>query len=118
MTAVSMKYKILQVGKYYSLQGGIETITRSLVNSLKKDHVVDVLCFSSDKLTHESKAGKSTICEVGTMFKFLSSPISLHFFTHFRKLRNKYDVVLIHTPNPLAAVALFLFGSNAKIIVQ
>jgi glycosyltransferase involved in cell wall biosynthesis len=113
-----MKYKILQVGKYYSLQGGIETITRSLVNSLKKDHVVDVLCFSKDKITHESRVGKSTIWEAGTMFKFLSSPISLKFFSHFKKLRNKYDIVLIHTPNPLAAVALFLFSTNAKIIIQ
>ncbi len=113
-----MKYKLLQVGKYFSLKGGIETVTRSLVFALHNDHLIDVLCFSRDDKTHISKIGNSTIWEAGTLFKFLSSPISIKFFTWFKALRKKYDVLLIHTPNPLAALALIFFPTKAKVVIQ
>lgn len=113
-----MSYRILQIGKYYSLKGGIETITRSLVSALEKDHVIDVLCFSETGTTQKKRIGKSNVWEAGTFFKFLSSPISFKYFKHFKALRKKYDIILIHCPNPLAAVALLLFHTNAKVVIQ
>ena len=113
-----MRYKILQVGKYYSLKGGIETVTQSLVDTLQNDHSIDVLCFSQDATTYRSKVDSSTIWESGTFFSLLSSPISFKFFKHFRRLRNEYDILLIHTPNPLASVALLCFRTKAKVVVQ
>ena len=113
-----MKHRILQVGKYYALKGGIETITRSFVHTLQQDNIIDVLCFSKDYSTRKNKVGTSTIFEAGSIFKFLSSPISFKFFSLFKALRNNYNIILIHTPNPLAAVALSLFPTNAKVIVQ
>jgi glycosyltransferase involved in cell wall biosynthesis len=113
-----MPYKILQVGKYFSSKGGIETITRSLVSTLQNNHQIDVLCFSNSCKTNKLKVGSSSITEAGTFFKFLSSPISIKFFKHFKSLRKKYDILIIHTPNPLAALASILFPTDAKIIVQ
>lgn len=113
-----MRYKILQVGKYYSLKGGIETVTQSLVDTLQDEHSIDVLCFSQDATTYRSKVGSSTIWEAGTLFSLLSSPISFKFFKHFRRLRNNYDILLIHMPNPLASVALLWFRTKAKVVVQ
>lgn len=114
----SNSLRILQIGKYFSLKGGIETVTQSLVNTLQDKFVVDVLCFSQDRTTYRSKVEHSTIWEAGKFFTFMSSPISLKFFTHFRKLRNQYDILFIHAPNPLATLALLLFGSKAKVVVQ
>jgi len=113
-----MPYKILQVGKYFSLKGGIETITRSLVSTLQADHQIDVLCFRDAHKTSKIRVGNAAVTEAGTLFKFLSSPISIKFFKHFKALRKTYDILLIHAPNPLAAIALILFSSNAKVIVQ
>lgn len=112
-----MKYKILQIGKYFSLKGGIETVTQSLVASLQKDHIIDVLCFSEDRNSYQKKVGASVIWEAGKIFNLLSSPISFKFFQYFKALRNNYNTILIHAPNPLATLALLLFHTKAKVII-
>ncbi|MBS1747400.1 MAG: glycosyltransferase [Bacteroidetes bacterium] len=113
-----MQVKILQVGKYYSLKGGVETITRSFVAATGDNFKVDALCFSEDNDTHQKQVGHSTIWEAATNFKFLSSPISISFFKLFKQLRNNYDIILIHTPNPMAALALLFFKTKAKVVIQ
>ena len=44
-----MGFKVLQLGKYYTEKGGIETVTQLLVDSLQSDNTTDVLCFSKKK---------------------------------------------------------------------
>lgn len=115
---IQVQLKILQVGKYYSLKGGVETITRSFVSAIGDNFQVDVLCFSEDNKTHTKQVNRSVICEAATNFKFMSSPISFSFFKLFKKLRNNYDIILIHTPNPMAALALLFFKTKAKVVIQ
>lgn len=47
----------------------------------------------------------------------MSIPISFSFFYWFRKLIKKQDVVHLHYPFPLAAIALCLFKFKGKIVI-
>jgi rhamnosyl/mannosyltransferase len=48
----------------------------------------------------------------------MSQPISIDFFRKFKKIRNDYDVIVIHHPNPIAFLAVWLFKPKGKIIIH
>ena len=116
----STKISILQVGKYiYPEKGGIETITKTMFDYLQNEVIQnDVLCFKRKKGTQKTIYNGSSIIRCGTFFNIASTPISIKFFAWFRKLRNNYDVVHIHHPNPLAAIALFFFPVKGKVVLH
>lgn len=113
-----MGFKVLQLGKYYTEKGGIETVTQLLVDSLQCDNTIDVLCFSKKNKNEIRQTGQSTIWECASFFFLFSTSISFSFFSRFRKIRNNYDIILLHAPNPLAAIALWLFPTRAKVVIQ
>lgn len=113
-------YKVLQVGKFfYPDKGGIESTTKFIFDHFVNDqNVNDVLCFKRGKRSQKIHFGKSLVLKCGTSFQLASTPISFKFFYWFRKLRNNYDIIHIHSPNPLAAVALFLFPVKGKVLLH
>jgi glycosyltransferase involved in cell wall biosynthesis len=112
--------RVLQVGKFYNPdKGGIESITKAICDGLPRElYHVDVLCFKRKKGTQRIVDGHSFILKCGTFFNVASTPISLKFFYWFRKLRNDYDILHIHVPNPLAAIALFMFSVKGKVVIH
>lgn len=116
----SQEYKVLQVGKFfYPDKGGIESTTKFIFDHFVHDeNVNDVLCFKRGKGSQKIYFGKSFVLKCGTAFQVASTPISFKFFYWFRKLRNNYDIIHIHSPNPLAAVALFLFPPKGKVLLH
>ena len=116
----SQEYKVLQVGKFfYPDKGGIESTTKFIFDHFVHDeNVNDVICFKRGKGSQKIYYGKSFVLKCGTAFHVASTPISFKFFYWFRKLRNNYDIIHIHAPNPLAAVALFLFPPKGKVLLH
>lgn len=116
----SQEYKVLQVGKFfYPDKGGIESTTKFIFDHFIHDeNVNDVLCFKRSKGSQKISYGKSFVLKCGTAFHVASTPISFKFFWWFRKLRNNYDIIHIHSPNPLAAIALFLFPVKSKVLLH
>ena len=116
----SQEYKVLQVGKFfYPDKGGIESTTKFIFDHFVHDeNVNDVICFKRGKGSQKIYFGKSFVLKCGTAFQVASTPISFKFFYWFRKLRNNYDIIHIHSPNPLAAVALFLFPPKGKVLLH
>ena len=114
------EYKVLQVGKFfYPDKGGIESTTKFIFDHFVHDeNVNDVICFKRGKGSQKIYYGKSFVLKCGTAFHVASTPISFKFFYWFRKLRNNYDIIHIHSPNPLAAVALFLFPPKGKVLLH
>jgi rhamnosyl/mannosyltransferase len=114
------EYKVLQVGKFfYPDKGGIESTTKFIFDHFVHDeNVNDVICFKRGKGSQKIYYGKSFVLKCGTAFHVASTPISFKFFYWFRKLRNNYDIIHIHAPNPLAAVALFLFPPKGKVLLH
>lgn len=113
-----MGFKVLQLGKYYTEKGGIETVTQLLVDSLQSDNTTDVLCFSKKNKNEVKKVGLSTIWESASFFFLFSTSLSFSYFSQFKKIRNNYDIILLHAPNPLAAIALWIYPPKGKVIIQ
>jgi len=100
--------------------GGIETVTYDIyseINAKKNNIQVDVLCFSNSSSSSALNKGKVTYSKI--LGVFFSLPISFDYIVNWVKMRNMYEIIHVHFPNPLAAVCLVLFPSNkAKIVVH
>lgn len=93
---------ILHISKYYyPYNGGIEAVTRQLVEGLT-DYRNIVICFSSDKETVEELINGIKVYRIGVQAKFMSQSISLGYARAMRKLVALYhpDLVHLHAPNP------------------
>ena len=64
------------------------------------------------------KVGLSTIWESASFFFLFSTSLSFSYFSKFKKIRNNYDIILLHAPNPLAAIALWMYPPKGKVIIQ
>jgi len=111
--------KVLHLCKYYPpYWGGIEKVSFDLVESLNKlDCHVDVLCFNDKNKTIIEK-GKYSIHRASIISSAFSSPLSISIFSILNKLHNKYDIIHIHLPNPMAAIALQLINYKGIIVIH
>jgi rhamnosyl/mannosyltransferase len=116
----SSKLKVLQVGKFFHPdKGGIESTTKAIFDEFTSaGDINDVLCFQRSKTSSKVNFGNSFVLKCGTFFQVASTPISIKFLFWFYKIRNDYDVVHIHVPNPFATIALFLFPVKGKVVVH
>ena len=113
--------KVLQVSKMYPPDwGGIETVVFDLVEALGDDIQCDVICISPKSRARDSciGGGKPKIYRCSSMFKMFSVYFSFGFFYRFFTLRNKYDVLHLHLPNPIACLAVLLFKGHSRLVVH
>lgn len=113
--------KILQLGKFYPPSvGGIESVTYELSKELfTHGHQADVLCVNEvGKTTLIEKTPFTTIYRCRSLFTLATIHISLAYLYYWFLLKNKYDIIHIHSPNPLAYLAVFLFPTKSKICVH
>ena len=47
-----------------------------------------------------------------------STPISFRFFDIYRRIRNNYDIIHWHLPNPVATMAALIFPTRAKVVLH
>lgn len=113
--------KILHVGKfYYPIEGGIESINRVVVDSLKGNSQ-RVISFNNLNETKEDDVDSISILRSATRGKILSQPISYRYFWDLRRMLKYYDpdIVHFHYPNPLVAIfLLLLINRKIKLIVH
>ena len=108
--------KILQIGKYYALSGGIEKVVYNLQEGLSSATIsCDILCIHNDlgkkedvKTTHGYIYASKAFC------KLASTSFSIDFILKLRKISKQYDIIQLHHPNPMGALALFLVGLDKK----
>lgn len=114
--------KVLQVSKLYPPStGGIETVVYDLVQEMALSNqieLIDVLAFSENTKSSVEKNMRGLVYRCASMFKFASTYVSIDFFLTWLKIRNEYDVVHVHVPNPLASLALTLLPTRAKVVVH
>jgi len=108
--------KVLHLGKFCPpSEGGIEVFSSDLLEALNKKGIrADLLCF--DKFTKENtyKGFKYFSCKLN--LKLNAAPLSYDFLKTFKKIVNDYDIVHIHSPNPLAE--MLSLTTNKKIIIH
>ena len=109
--------KILHLTKFfYPDIGGIETVTKNICDNLSKipNYTVDVVCFSKKPKKQNRRYRIFTL----KYKKIFSTPLSFDFKKFFKIIRNKYDFLHIHLPNPMMVIMLFLFRRDEKIIIH
>lgn len=92
---------------YYPSIGGMETTARYLAeDEARRGYVVSVLCCARETGTEELNG--VTVYRVRPFFNVGSAPLSLRYMTRLRSLTRQADIVHVHTPNPIAELALCL----------
>ncbi len=113
--------KILHiVGQYYPAIGGIETIARDMVFSLRNNYINKVICLNvENKTIHRSVDGVEVVY-CSTFLKISSQRISWTFYSELKKILTDMDpdIVVFHFPNPLmSTVLMMLMCERIKLIV-
>jgi glycosyltransferase involved in cell wall biosynthesis len=112
--------KIVHFGKYYFPEtGGIESVTASLARgAVHKGHRVSVVCF-------DKHAGHETVVLDGVEVirvpidrMVASQPLGRSYFTQCIRQAKHADVVHLHAPNMLGALASLFIGKRPRLLVH
>lgn len=113
--------KVLQIGKFYPIRGGVEKVMFDMMMGLSQEHVYcDMLCAAAE----EQQPGTILLNEyarvlcVPTSIKLAATMISPAMVFRLREIRNEYDVIHIHHPDPMACLALFLSGYKGPVVLH
>lgn len=112
--------KILQLGKFYPVEGGVEKVMYDLMTGLSESGVVcDMLCASNingGRTMVINDYAKLMICRA--WMKKAATMISPEMILLLHKICRRYDIVHVHHPDPMACLALFLSGYKGKVVVH
>ena len=115
-----MSLKVLQLGKFYPVRGGVEKVAYDLMVGLSERGVAcDMLCAVSqgkNRIIPINKYARVIGCH--TWLKVASTMISPTMISTLREIQAQYDIVHVHHPDPMACLALFLSGFKGKVILQ
>ena len=111
--------KILQLGKTYPLIGGVDKVIFELSKGISQREIqCDVLCASIDNKNHEVVSNKySTFFVTKSFRKIAATWISPQMIFKLRGIVHNYDIIHIHHPDPMAALALLFSNTKGKKIV-
>lgn len=112
--------KILQLGKFYPILGGVEKVMYDLMIGLSERGVdCDMMCAlnkGSSEVT--SINGHARLIGCHTWMKIAATMISPAMLFSLRRRCREYDVVHVHHPDPMACLALFLSGYKGKVVLH
>ena len=127
--------KVLQLGKFYPIRGGVEKVMWDLTRGLGERGIdCDMLCatrrndgIDAEHLPLFRKEEKTGVLQVNAYarvlmvsawFKAAATMISPAMICWLRKHRKEYDIIHIHHPDPMACLALFLSGYKGRVILH
>ena len=127
--------KILQLGKFYPIRGGVEKVMWDLTRGLSERGIpCDMLCATlktdpvdppdqphctvtpEGKVIHFNDRGR-VIC-VPALAKKAATMISPAMVRWLRRHASEYDLIHVHHPDPMAALALRLSGYKGRVILH
>lgn len=110
--------RILQLGKFYPIRGGVEKVMWDLTRGLGAAGVdCDMLCASFEPQTIELNAHARCIC-LKAWKKVAATMICPSMPGWLRRHAREYDIVHVHHPDPMACLALRLSGFKGKVILH
>lgn len=112
--------RILQLGKFFPIKGGVEKVEYDLMTGLSKHGInCDMLCAMTN-----GKGECMNINEYANLIcckswkQIAGTTIAPSIITKLRKICNNYDIIHVHHPDPMACFALFLSGFKGKVILH
>ena len=111
--------RILHLGKYYPPDtGGIESINASLARgAVAAGMNATVLCFANHAV-HDEVDNGVVVHRVLQTRKVASQPLSAAYIRRAADLARDADVVHVHTPNMLAALAVLRLPGTVRILIH
>lgn len=124
--------KILQLGKFYPIRGGVEKVMWNLTWGLSGEGVdCDMLCarLPGDKADDADKPfeqadgsfrlnGHGTVYCVKALSKKAATMISPAMIRWLRAHRDEYDIIHVHHPDPMAALALRMSRFKGRVVLH
>jgi len=112
--------RILQLGKFYPVRGGVEKVMSDLTRGLGDRGVeCDMLCASlppQEPGVIPYGAHSRVIC-VPAIVKKSATMISPAMISYLKR-HHDYDIIHIHHPDPMATLALRLSGYRGKVVLH
>ena len=113
--------KILQIGKFYPVMGGVEKVMFDITTGLSEAGVeCDMLCATADdapsRIIRLNPSGR-IVCRK-TWTKKASTTIAPSMISWLRRNAGGYDIIHIHHPDPMAALALMISGYKGKVVLH
>lgn len=112
--------RILQLGKFFPIMGGVEKVMYDLLTGMAEKGVAcDMLCAYGKEgkkvvgLTPDNKI----IC-TKTLFKKYATMISPQMVFVLRRIASSYDIIHVHHPDPMASLALWFSGYRGKVVLH
>lgn len=112
--------KILQLGKFYPIGGGVEKVMYDLMTGISERGIYcDMMCASADRNSMTVKINEyaNLICTC-TWTKKAATMISPEMIWKLRKICRNYDIIHVHHPDPMACMALFCSGYEGRVILH
>ncbi len=113
--------KILQINKFYPPKiGGVEKVVQDLAEGLnEKGYSCDVLCASENSFSSKKeKINGVTVSRCGSLFKIAGTVFSPAMILTLQRIKNNYDIIHLHHPDPMSALAVIFARPEAKIILH
>lgn len=113
--------KILQLGKFYPIRGGVEKVMYDLMLGLSEGGVYcDMLCASTeDHPAAEIQVNPyARLFVVRTSVKIAGTMLAPAMVTKLRNIAGQYDIIHIHHPDPMASLALYLSGYRGRVVLH
>lgn len=114
--------KVLQLGKFYPIRGGVEKVMEMLTEGLSARGMdCDMLCSSFDgqkELQVIPLIAHGRIIVVPTLLQAAGTMIAPKMIGWLSKHAAEYDLIHIHHPDPMAALALRLSGYKGRVILH
>jgi rhamnosyl/mannosyltransferase len=100
--------------------GGIESVAFELTEGLNRLGIAsDVLCAGLGRRTiREQAASGYQITRAGSLGRLLSTSMSPALLWETRRIIDDYDIVHVHMPDPMAALALRLTQPRARLVIH
>lgn len=113
--------KVLQLGKFYPIRGGVEKVMYDIMLGLSERGVYcDMLCASTEEYPQEDIILNeyARVFVIKTSMKIAATMLAPAMITRLRKIADDYDIVHIHHPDPMASLALYLSGYKGKVVLH
>lgn len=124
--------RVLQLGKFYPIYGGVEKVEWDLTRGLSRKGVCcDMLCCGLRSEVLNSLYGKFTGRRIDIIFnengrcivvpaimKAAATMIAPRLVFELRKIMRDYDIIHVHHPDPMAVLALRLSGYKGKVVLH
>lgn len=120
-----MSINVLHIGKFFPVRGGVERVMFDIaIGLLDTDIECDILCVSNCESRYDIKKNKDysilqnhlILCKKNG--ELARTMLSIDMISKLKKICNRYDIIHIHHPDPMASLALFISGFKGKVVLH